>query len=289
MTAPTDTGAGPGQIVLRRHSSDAERNPAAAARRRRIIETGLAIAGPLVFLGLWEVCVRNDWWLDSRLISSPWEIITSDRLREGEVWEAVWITTVRMFKGFVIGTALGLAFGVAMGTSRYIRAALNSTLTALYTVPKIALLPVYLLLFGFEEAPRVYLIATVVFFSVGIYTMAPIMAVPMGYREAAASFNATRWQMFRHVLWPGALPQIFVGLRVAAGVAVLMVIAVELILPRDGIGYFVNRGRELGLPDNTFLGVLLAAVLGIVFVGVVRVVGRLMTPWAPEDNSPGQI
>ncbi len=278
-----------GEVVLRRTAGDNERDPIAAQRRRKFVERGLAIAGPIVFLGLWELCVRNDWWLDSRLISSPWEIITSDRLLDGEVWEAVWITTVRMLKGFAIGTVLGIVLGVAMGTSRYIRAALNSTLTALYTVPKIALLPVYLLLFGFDEAPRVYMIATVVFFFVWIYTMAPIMAVPVGYREAAASFNASRWQMFRHVLWPGALPQIFVGLRVAAGVAVLMVIAVELILPRDGIGYFVNRGRELGLPDNTFLGVLLAALLGIVFVGLVRFVGRLLTPWAPEDNSPGQI
>ena len=102
----------------------------------------------------------------------------------------MWITTVRMLKGFVIGTILGLVLGVAMGIIRYVRAALNSTLTALYTVPKIALLPVYLLIFGFDEAPRVYMIATVVFFFVWIYTMAPIMAVPMGYREAAASFNA---------------------------------------------------------------------------------------------------
>ncbi|MFT5204179.1 MAG: sulfonate transport system permease protein [Candidatus Aldehydirespiratoraceae bacterium] len=283
---PTNTDD---QIVLRRTSSDAERNPGASARRRKLIETGLAIAGPIVFLALWEVCVRNDWWLDGRLISSPWEIVTSSKLREAEVWEAVWITTVRMLKGFIIGTGLGIVLGVAMGTNRYVRAALNSTLTALYTVPKIALLPVYLLIFGFEEAPRVYMIATVVFFFVWIYTMAPIMAVPVGYREAAASFNATRWQMFKHVLWPAALPQIFVGLRVSAGVAVLMVIAVELILPRDGIGYFVNRGRELGLPDNTFLGVLLAALLGIVFVGLVRWIGRVLTPWAPEDNSPGQI
>lgn len=285
----TDAKLAAGQQVLRRTASDAEKNPGATARRRRVIEVGLAIAGPIVFLGLWEVCVRNNWWLDGRLISSPWEIITSDRLREREVWEAVWITTVRMLKGFVIGTALGLVLGIAMGTNRYIRAALNSTLTALYTVPKVALLPVYLLLFGFDEAPRVYMIATVVFFFVWIYTMAPIMAVAVGYREAAASFNASRWQMFRHVLWPSALPQIFVGLRVAAGVAVLMVIAIELILPRDGIGYYVNRGRELGLPDNTFLGVLLAAVLGVIFVGLVRQIGRLLTPWAPEDNSPGQI
>ena len=281
--------SGQEQVVLSRTASDAEKNPGATARRRRTTEVGLAILGPLVFLALWEVCVRNDWWLDGRLISSPWEIITSERLREREVWDAVWITTVRMVKGFVIGTILGLILGVTMGINRYVRAALNSTLTALYTVPKIALLPVYLLIFGFDEAPRVYMIATVVFFFVWIYTMAPIMAVPMGYREAAASFNASGWQMFRHVLWPAALPQIFVGLRVAAGVAVLMVIAVELILPRDGIGYFVNRGRELGLPDNTFLGVLLAALLGIVFVGLVRQIGRWMTPWAPEDNSPGQI
>ncbi len=283
----SDVGAE--QRVLRRTASDAEKNPGATARRQRAIELGLAIAGPIVFLALWEVCVRNSWWLDGRLISSPWEIITSERLREKDVWEAVWITTVRMFKGFVIGTAVGLVLGVAMGTNRYIRAALNSTLTALYTVPKIALLPVYLLLFGFDEAPRVYIIATVVFFFVWIYTMAPIMAVPAGYREAASSFSASPWQMFRHVLWPSALPQIFVGLRVSAGVAVLMVISVELILPRDGIGYFVNRGRELGLPDNTFLGVLLSALLGIVFVGIVRQIGRMLTPWAPEDNSPGQI
>lgn len=283
------SNAASAQQVLRRTATDAEKNPGATARRRRMVEIGLAIAGPIAFLGLWELCVRNDWWLDGRLISSPWEIITSERLREADVWEAVWVTTVRMLKGFVIGTALGLVVGVAMGVNRYIRAALNSTLTALYTVPKIALLPVYLLLFGFDEAPRVYMIATVVFFFVWIYTMAPIMAVDTGYREAAESFNASGWQMFRHVLWPAALPQIFVGLRVSAGVAVLMVIAVELILPRDGIGYFVNRGRELGLPDNTFLGVLLAALLGIVFVGLVRFVGRVLTPWAPEDNSPNQI
>ena len=249
----------------------------------------LAVLGPIAFLGLWELAVRNDWWLDGRLISSPWEIISSERLRQAEVWTAVRVTTIRMLKGFALGTGLGLLFGVVMGVNRYIRAALNSTLTALYTVPKIALLPVYLLLFGFGESPRVYLIATVVFFFVWIYTMAPIMAVDPGYREAAASFGASRGQMFRHVLWPSALPQIFVGLRVAAGVAVLMVIAVELILPRDGIGYFVERGRSLGLPDNTFLGVLLAAALGIVFVGLVRLIGTLLTPWAPEDNAPSQL
>ena len=60
-----------------------------------------------MFLGLWELAVRNDWWLDSRLIASPWESSPPRRLRDREVWEAVWTTTVRMFKGFVVGTVLG--------------------------------------------------------------------------------------------------------------------------------------------------------------------------------------
>ena len=285
----TEAETPPAAEVIRRVPGAAERDPVSSRRRRRATELSLAIAGPIVFLLLWELAVRNDWWLDSRLIASPWEVISSEELRDKDVWAEVWRTAVRMFKGFFVGTLLGLIVGVMMGTSHYIRSALNSTLTALYTVPKIALLPVYISLFGFEEAPKVYLIATVVFFFVWIYTMAPIMAVPAGYREAADSFAVSRWQMFRHVLMPGALPQILVGIRVAAGVAVLMVIAVEMLLPRDGIGYYVNRGRTLGLPDNTFLGVLLSALLGIAFVGVVRLIGRQLTPWAAEDNTPGTI
>ena len=134
-----------------------------------------------------------------------------------------------------------------------------------------------------------YLIATVVFFFVWIYTMAPIMAVPAGYREAADSFGVTRWQMFRHVLLPGALPQIIVGIRVSAGVAVLMVIAVEMLLPRDGIGYYVNRGRELGCPTTPSSACSSPPCSASCSSASSGSSDGKLTPWAPEDNTPGTI
>lgn len=282
MTEPTQTPAG-GRTVVRR-PGPAERNPRRHYLTRRAVEIVMAILGPVLFVALWQISVDVG-WLDARRISSPWDVITSSTLRDAEVWRQTWITTKRMLTGFAIGTAAGLIVGIGMGVSRLLRATLESLLTALYTVPKIALLPVYLILFGFGESPRVYLIATVVFFFVWIYSMAAVMQVPAGYREAAESFDVSRWQMFRHVLLPGALPQIIVGLRVSAGVTVLMVISVELVLSSDGIGNLIERGRMLGIPDFTFVGIVISALLGVVFTFLVKVIGRRLTPWAKEDNA----
>jgi sulfonate transport system permease protein len=175
-----------------------------------------------------------------------------------------------------------------MGVSRLIRAALDSLLTALYTVPKLALIPVFVTLFGFGDLPRIALIAVTVFFFVWISTMSAIMGVEEGYREAALSFGASKWQIFRHVLFPGALPQIFVGLRIAAGVAVLMLIGVELVLASDGLGALIEKGRTLFLPELTYVGIALSALLGLTFTYLVRILGRVLVPWAPEDQTPNQ-
>jgi sulfonate transport system permease protein len=119
--------------------------------------------------------------------------------------------------------------------------------------------------------------------------MAAVLSVPEGYRQAALSLNVSRWEMFRHVLLPASLPQIFVGLRIAAGVSVLILVGVEFVVGVEGIGYLINQGRQVFLLSQAYVGIVLTALLGIVFTLVVRMAGRLVAPWAKEDNTPDQI
>jgi sulfonate transport system permease protein len=191
----------------------------------------------------------------------------------------------RTLLGFVVGGAGGVAVGVLMGMSRWLRAALEPMLSALYTVPKLALVPVFLSVFGLDDRSIVALIAVTVFFFVWISTMAAVMGVPVGYREAAATFRASRWEMFRHVLLPAALPEVFVGLRIAAGVAVLMLVGVEFVVGDSGLGFLIQQGRQLLLLGQTYVGIVVVAVFGYVFALLVRLAGRLLCPWAPEDNA----
>src|SRR4029079_349766 len=122
-------------------------------------------------------------------------------------WHDVWVSTRRILWGYGIGVAAGLLFGYSMGMSRLLRASLEQTLNALYTVPKLAVLPLFLIILGFGEEPVIAVLAVTVFFFVWIQTMVSVAAVPNNYREAAASFGAQRWQMFRQVLFPASLPQ----------------------------------------------------------------------------------
>jgi sulfonate transport system permease protein len=272
-----------GAQVQRLEPSKAELDPARYERRRKALEIALAIGVPAALILLWQVASSSG-WIDRRFYPSPSDIVTSEAFRSSDVWADVWVSTRRMIYGFLAGSSVGVLLGFLMGVSRNLRAALESLLSALYTVPKLALIPIFIMIFGLGEKPIIALIGVTVFFFVWIATMAAVMSVPEGYREAAQAFRVSRLQLFRHVLLPGALPSIFVGLRIAAGVSVLILIGVELVMSQDGIGFMIEQGRQLFLPEQTYAGIVLSALLGLVFMWVVRLVGRVLLPWAPEDK-----
>lgn len=285
---PSETGRPLAPIV--RVPGPAERNPVRHARRRRAIEVTLAIAVPVVLIGLWQLAASQG-WVDRVLYPAPSDVISEGRRQFADFNYAqdVWVTVKRLLWGFLYGSVLGVAFGIVMGMSRIVRAALEPTLSALYTVPKLALLPVFLIIFGFGEKPVIVILAVTVFFFVWIQSMAAVMSVPEGYREAGVSFGASRRQMFRHVILPAALPQIFVGLRIAAGVAVLTVIGVEFVFApgTQGLGYRINNARQTFLPKQAYVGIVISAVIGVIFIWIVKRIGRALSPWAPEDNAVG--
>lgn len=290
LTVTEAPAESPADVVVRAPGR-LEQDPLGHRRRRRALEFALAVGVPVVLVALWQLASTRG-WVDRRLYPAPTDIIDETRIQFDQQgrWHDVWVSTRRILLGYGWGAGFGLLIGYLMGMSRLLRAALEPTLNALYTVPKLAILPLFLIILGFEERPVIAVIGVTVFFFVWIQSMTAVMSVPDGYREAAASFGASKWQLFRHVLLPASLPQVFVGLRVAAGVAVLTLIGVEFVFApgEAGIGFVINQGRVVLLPRQTYMGIIIAALMGVIFITIVKVIGRLLTPWAPDDRAVGR-
>ncbi|UMG93718.1 ABC transporter permease [Nocardioides sp. TF02-7] len=249
-------------------------------RRQVWLERGLAIGLPLAAIALWQLA-SDQAWIDSRLYPAPTTIVDEGwhLLVDGRLLGDIQASLYRILVGLAIGATCGLVVGTAMGVSRTLRAALEPTLNAIYVVPKIALLPVFLTILGLGEAPKLALVGVTVFFFVWVETMETMANVPEGFREAGRSFGVSQLGMLRHVLGPAALPQIFVGLRVAMSVAVMVNTAAEFIVGDDGIGYLIFNARALFAVDRMYVGIVVVALLGMLLTALIGAVGRWLTPW----------
>ncbi|MFC0527317.1 ABC transporter permease [Phytohabitans kaempferiae] len=271
---------------LIRQPGAAERHPVRTRRRWTATKVALGVSVPVLFVVLWQLSAELK-WVDpflypppSRLghgIATLWE--------EGRLVDATLVSVRRVILGYLLGASAGLLVGFLMGMSRVLRAAFEPFSWGWYTVPKLALLPIFLTIFGFGDTSVVVLIAVTVYFFVWISVMSAVMAVPAGYREAALMLRAGRWDMFRHVLLPAALPEIFVGLRIAAGVAVLMLVGIEFVISDQGLGYLIEQGRTLLLLEQSYVGIVLVAVIGYLFALLVKLVGRLFIRWRADDDA----
>ena len=286
--APTDAPShsrSPERRTLVRKPSKAETDPVQHRRRRRLIEIGLGVGVPVLLITLWQVASSSG-WINARIYPSPSEIVAETRRawQRGTLPDAIRVSAKRVFWGYLIGCSFGAFLGFVMASNRWIKAALEPLLSALYTVPKLAVLPLFLTIFGFGERPIVALIGVTVFFYVWITTVAAVVSVPDGYLDAAETFRANGWQRFRHVLLPCALPQMFVGFRMAVSVSVLVLVGVEFVVGSAGLGFIINQGRQLMLLSQAYMGIVVVAILGYLFAATVVFIGRRLSPWHPGSN-----
>jgi len=249
-------------------------------RRLQVRDLALAVLTPVVLLLAWEVAALTG-ALDERLFTPPSQILAraAEMLVDGELWGHIGATVARLAAGLVLGAVAGVAVGLVMGVWRPVRAALGPTFTALYALPKIAILPLLLLIFGLTETPKVLSVAISVFFVVQINTLAGIVQIDARILEAARAYRATGWKLFRHVLLPGATPSIITGLRVSAGMAVIVVTAVEFVASNDGLGYLIWNSWQLFQPATMFVGLITVSLIGALVTGLVIVLERALLPW----------
>ena len=274
--------------VLRRKPGLAELQPHRYQRRRRLIDTSLAWGVPIILIALWEAGADGGLFR-VQFFPAPSAIVAEavSLVKSGELQSNLAISLERIAIGLTLGVLSGAVVGLLMGTSHLVRAALDSLLSALYTVPKLALLPVFLLIFGLGEVPIDLAIAVSVFFFMWISTMEAMLSVPEGYKEVASSFGASRWQMFRHVQLPAALPQMMVALQLSAGVSVLVMVGVEFVMGGNGIGNMIWLSWSLFLATKMYVGIVIVAVLGLVMIRLVRLATRWVVPWASTSSARG--
>jgi NitT/TauT family transport system permease protein/sulfonate transport system permease protein len=276
------TGAGPRPVgATFKTLRPAKHETTRGRRRRRMLERALRYSMPFVVLLIWQITSDRE-VIDPSYFPSPTTIWSSavELVENGRLWEATVDTGWRVLQGFFWGSLIGFVIGVALGTSRLMRAAFEPVIYAFWTIPKLAVLPLLLLIFGFGDTPMIMLIILNTSFLVLIPTVSAMSGVPEAYRETGRAFEVGRWQMFRHILLPSTLPEVFVALKLAAGASILVAVAAEFVNGNTGLGFLIWNSWQVFLPEPMYVGIVVVAVLGTMFTLLIGMIGRRVAPWA---------
>lgn len=271
------------ELVATFHESRPQRSEPVPTRRLRLPRP-TALLSPLLVLLLWEVAARQG-ILDARFFPGPleWGDATMELARTGELWEHVAASAKRVAAGFALGSAAGVGLGVAMGLLPRLRAALEPVVALTYPLPKNALLPLLLLLFGLGEAPKVAIVALGVFFLVLLNTMKGVTEVRESTEPVARNLRLRGWDLIGRTILLGAMPWILTGMRVAAGYSLVLVTIAEMVAAQSGVGFLVWRSWELFDIPKLYAGLLVLAVLGALLQAAVN---GLSAAWSARRGGP---
>ena len=240
----------------------------------------VSIVSILCLLAIWELICQSG-VVSSLFLPAPTAIISAllQMIADGEIGVSLATSLYRILAGFFIGSLVGLAVGLVTGTSALMDKIGTPIVNAIYPIPKIALLPLFILWLGIGELSKVTIIALGVFFPVAMNTYSGVKNVDTLLLKVAASFNASWWMTMKSVVLPNALPMIFAGLRLAAGTSLLLLVAAEMIAAQVGIGALILHYGDLMITDRLMAGVIVLSLLGLVFNLILQFLERKAIPW----------
>ena len=243
----------------------------------------LYLVSPIGLLVLWQLLLMAGIG-DRRFIPAPSDIaVRFARLAlSGELAWHVAVTLYRVFAGFFIGSVPAVAIGLLMAMFKPVRIFVDPLIAALFPIPKIALMPLLLLLFGFGDASKVALVAIAVFFPVIVNTYVGASNIDKIYWDVAKNYGASQTVLFTRVVFFGALPMIFAGLRIALAVSFIVLVASEFVASKTGIGYLIWNSWELLQVDVMFVGIVTVGVLGLITSLLFQEIERKVIPWKAE-------
>jgi sulfonate transport system permease protein len=237
---------------------------------------------PVLILLVWQIASQTG-WLQSRVLPSPVNVAKAfyTLSASGELWTHVKVSAGRALLGLLVGGGLGLLLGLLNGSSRVASTLLDSTLQMVRNIPALALIPLVILWFGIDETAKLFLVSVGVFFPLYINTFHGIRSVDPQLIEMGKSYGLNRWQLYRDIILPGALPSILVGLRFSLGLVWVLLIVAETISAQSGIGYMTMNAREFLQTDIVLVGILLYALLGKLADALAQLLERFWLRWHP--------
>ena len=205
----------------------------------------------------------------SEIAAAFWEIALS-----GELWVALAASLWRVSAGFALGTAAGVAVGLGAGRVPAVRRFFDPLVSFLFPIPKIAFLPVVLLLFGLGHASKISIIAFSVFFPVFVAARHAVLSINPLLVWAARNMGAPPRTVFFRVVIPAAAPELFAGIRIGLAHAFIVLFAAELIGSKAGLANLISYGEEWVRFDLMFAGIVCFAALGFIADRILMAVRR---------------
>jgi ABC-type nitrate/sulfonate/bicarbonate transport system permease component len=240
---------------------------------------------PVLLLATWQWMAGHA-VLDPLFFPPPSVLLAAGEkmLASGELFQHVGATLARALGGFLSGAVAGMAFGLLMGASRGMRQSLEPMMSAFYSTPKLSLFPMLLLLLGVGDAAKIALIGLSTFILVAFHALDAVLNINTGYVEMARNYGARKGTLLRTVYLPACLPQVFTGLRLALGRALVTAISVELISSRDGLGSLIWLSWQTLATERLYVAVITAATLGVLMHVTVRRLERGLIRWKERDD-----
>lgn len=231
-------------------------------------------------IAVWQVA-GSAGWVNPLFLPAPSAIAVAitKLATSGALWQHLSWSIMRIGTGWIIGTVAGVIVGFAIGLSTMARGVGITFISALFPIPKIALLPLLILWLGIGEEPKIATIALGVFFSTAISVYSGVDAVPRNLIRMAQSFNVPFHAIVRRVIWPGALPSILAGFRITASVALLLVVSAEMIGAQYGIGAFVLQAGNLMQTDQLLAGVVILSLFGLAVGKLINLLETRLLHW----------
>lgn len=249
-------------------------------RHEAVILGGSAV---VIALAVWEALWEAG-KISPLFFTGPSQVVE----RFGAEWTEGRLKQDMLYSGrnFVIGVGLAIAAGVILGVviGWYRRLALivEPFLTALYSTPRVALIPLVLIWFGIGISSKIFIVFINAWFPVLINTIGGVRAIDRDLLRAARAFCASDWQIFTTVVVPGSVPFILTGVRQAVALGLIGVVVGEMFGGSEGIGFMVVYGGQNFLTDTVFLGVVIIAFAGIVLTWLAERLERHFSRWRPE-------
>ncbi len=269
-------------IGLRRRSADA------ATVARTLLGWAERYYSVVVVLAAWELLAHSG-WVNPRLFPSLetigqelWRLVES-----GAIYRHLWATLYRVLAGFGLAGVVGIVLGFLMARVALVDRLFEPLFSFGYPIPRVALYPVFIFVFGLGHLSKIALIFLECLYPIAINTYYGTRAVNERYVWAARNMGASGEQVFRKVILPAALPQIFAGLRIALPVALVIAILTEMIGATEGLGYLIAYASASLSRGQVFAGVAAIALIGFVLDRALGWLRRRLVFWEKESISIG--
>jgi NitT/TauT family transport system permease protein len=251
----------------------------AALVRRRALVIVLRLLVGAGFLALWHYASGN--WIDTLLISSP-EAVGGRLWRwtlDGTLWENLSVTLEATAFGFLIGCGVGFLLGLLFGRFRMLAEVFDPYITAIYSIPKIALAPLFIIWFGIGIESKIAVSAAIVFFVIFLNTYTGVREVNPLYVNTTRIMGGGEFSVLRYVIIPSAASWVITGLKVSVPYALVGTVIGEFMSSNSGIGFLINQATGLFNTASVYAGIIVLAVVGAIINTALKYLEAYVLRW----------